>query len=552
MKIREKTNSLRLWRMAAAVLLCGGLAAALIDFRELVPTGLGRWLAGVQVAPAGIAAASGAGVSLVFFAGILMITLLVGRVYCSVLCPLGVLQDVLRRLGRLAKGRRRFLTFARPLRWLRQTMLWLSLLACASGWGALAMSWLDPYSHFGRIASGLVRPALTWANNLVTVPLNALGILAVYHVELPMHGLGALLVPALLLSILVVTSVYRGRLYCNSICPVGTLLGQLSRRAMFRLEFDLSACTKCADCLRSCKAQCIDLKRGEIDFDRCVACYNCLSACDEQGIGYRFKWGRGKKAPERSSPALELAALPVQGDGPQDPSRRALLGIGAGALVLAGGLGSRLQAQDKPAPVGKTTGATAGTVSASRRRVAISPPGSGGIGRFLDRCTACHLCISACPKQVLQPAVFEYGLQGFMRPLMDFTAAYCDYDCRKCLEVCPDGAISLMSVADKQLEKIGEVHFHEELCIVKVKGTDCAACSEHCPTKAVHTVPYGDNLRMPEISQDLCIGCGACEFVCPLKDGKAITVSGLAVHQKAIRGLEKDAPAAKSNSDFPF
>ena len=185
---------------------------------------------------------------------------------------------------------------------------------------------------------------------------------------------------------------------------------------------------------------------------------------------------------------------------------------------------------------------------------AICPPGSEGVDRFLDRCTACHLCVSACPTHVLQPAFLEYGLAGLMKPRLDYSAAFCNFDCQRCAEVCPDGAITLIALADKQVVRIGLAQLNLDNCIVKQKDTDCAACSEHCPTKAVDTIPYKGKLRLPKVTDELCIGCGACEYACPALPKKAITVAGRRRHEKAVRRHEEKAsdPRAGTGGDFPF
>lgn len=532
-------------RIGLAVLMFGGLALALMDFRELAPVQLGHWLAAVQFVPSLVALAGGALASVFLFASLLLLTLLLGRVYCSVLCPLGVFQDIVSRLARLLPRKRKLMPFAKEQRLLRHAFVWGVVALVVAGWGAFGLSVVDPYSHFGRLASLLFRPALTWVNNHLVWLAEALGWHGLYRVDLPQPAAGAFVFPALVLTLVVLMSALRGRLYCNTLCPVGTVLGWAAKRAAFRIGIDKAACTKCANCIRACKAQCIDLKNGEVDFSRCVGCQDCVSVCDEHGIRYRWSWGRRAERP--AAPSSEA---------PADAGRRSFLkgsgtglAVGAGLGFLAGA--SRARAQEGYPSDGDKTAAP---VTASPAMSAgVTPPGSRGVPRFLDRCTACQLCVSACPKHVLQPALFEYGLKGFMKPRLDFTASFCDYDCRACAEACPDGAIELMPIEERQLEQIGLARFYEERCIVKQKGTDCAACSEHCPTKAVETVPYGDNLRLPQVNESLCIGCGACEFACPVQPEKAILVTGLQTHGRAVRSVEQPAAAAKPPAgDFPF
>lgn len=534
-------------RVLVALLVLLGLSAALVDFRGLVPHRLGHVLASTQFVPAAMALGTGALLSGICAVAILGLTLLAGRVYCSALCPLGIFQDVVNRLAVWLGKRRKALPFTKRKTLWRQFFLWSVLISLPLGWVGFALSLIDPYSNYGRLASALFRPLLTVANNAVVGAANAVGITALYRVDLPWAGFGALVFPALFLSLVLLMSGLRGRLYCNTLCPVGTLLGWLSRRAAFRIKIDSSHCTKCASCFKACKAQCIDLRKGEVDFDRCVACYDCISVCDEKGIGYEFSWGKKSVSQEEKNDGEAKAAC--EGAGVRDPGRRALLGRTASALALstclpALGLAEEKKERETPPP---------GHRRGRKHSVGIAPPGAMDVDRFLERCTSCHLCISACPSHVLQPALLEYGLKGFMKPRLDFAAFYCDFDCRRCAEVCPDGAITLLPLEEKQRVQLGHAHFHEERCIVKTNGTDCAACSEHCPTKAVYTVPYGDNLRLPEVKPELCIGCGACEYACPVKPEKAITVRGLHTHGRADKFVEKPASEPKKPAgDFPF
>jgi len=521
-----RRHPLKLLRVVLAVTVFAALGAALADFRDLVPASVGHRLASVQLVPALLGLATGAGgwlaVALLFG-----MSLAVGRVYCSAVCPLGILQDAVARLASLVPLRkRRPVPYARPLTWLRWAFLGVALAGIAAGWAGATLAVLDPYSNFGRIAADLFRPLATLANNSVVGIANAAGIRSLYRVEPAWAAAGALAFPVLMLALVSVLAAWRGRLYCNTVCPVGTALGVLGRFAAFRLAIERDACHKCAACLGACKAQCIDLRAGTIDASRCVGCFNCLGACDRHGIAYRFTWRR-KPAPK---PATE-AATP-------DPARRAFL-VGAAAAVGAAatsGLGAR----------------TSDGAGVAQPGGPISPPGAGDIERFLSRCTACHLCVSACPTHVLQPTVLDYGLAGLFVPHLDYTKAFCNYECNECGRVCPTGAISALALAEKQVAQIGIAGFHKDLCIVFAKGKDCAACAEHCPTKALRTVPYGDNLHLPEVTGELCIGCGACEFACPVQPQKAITVRSLRRHGHARKPVVEKAAAPVTSGDFPF
>jgi ferredoxin len=182
----------------------------------------------------------------------------------------------------------------------------------------------------------------------------------------------------------------------------------------------------------------------------------------------------------------------------------------------------------------------------------VTPPGSIDFNHFTKNCIACYLCVGACPTNVIVPSFFDYGLEGFMQPKLDFHKNFCNFDCVRCTEVCPTGAITKQTKESKQEIQIGVARFIRKSCIVRVDRTDCGACSEHCPTKAVSMVPFGNGLSIPEVDPDLCIGCGACEFACPTKPYKAIYVESNLTHQKARRIEEGTGPREVKMDDFPF
>jgi len=522
------------------------LVAALVDFRGLVDEELSHALASVQFVPAAVSLATGASVTVAALV-ILAATLAFGRVYCSVLCPLGLLQDAFARIAGWLRLKPKLLRYAKAATWVRQTFLWATVAGVAAGWAGLTLALFDPYSIFGRIGSMLFRPVVTLVNNWIVGPANAAGIDALYRVTPQWAAAGALALPAAMLLLVTILSARRGRLYCNTVCPVGTLLGLLSARAAWRLEIDKDRCRKCGDCIRACKAQCIDLRAGTIDHSRCVACYDCMSACGESGIHHRFHWKAAAKPASNTPPTTPKTQPPAtDSSAPQDASRRAFISGTAAALTAASGIGTLLLAQLSTSAADKKSGASGAPVPPSP----ICPPGSGSVARFLDRCTACQLCVSACTTHVLQPAFLEYGFAGIMKPRLDFTHAFCNFECNRCTEVCPDGAILPLALADKKVTRLGVASIDYGKCIVKVHGTDCAACAEHCPTQAVSTVPYGDNLRLPTMHPELCIGCGACEYACPVRPTRAITIQGHAVHSIAEKKVE--APATAPAGDIPF
>ena len=186
-----------------------------------------------------------------------------------------------------------------------------------------------------------------------------------------------------------------------------------------------------------------------------------------------------------------------------------------------------------------------------KRKHPVTPPGSVNVKRFNEHCTACHLCVSKCPSNVLKPALLEYGLAGILQPTMNFEHGFCNYHCTLCTEICPANALEKITEEEKKTLQVGHVHYIKENCVVVTDGTDCGACSEHCPTQAVSMQPYKNGLRIPVIDQDLCVGCGACEYICPVRPYRAIYVTGNPVHKRAHLPEKKEQKKIEVN-DFGF
>jgi len=492
------------------------------------------------------------------FIVVLVVTLLFGRVYCSTVCPLGTLQDIVIRVAdKVRKPRKVKFKPQKPYSWLRYGVLALTVGLFLSG-SVLALSLLDPFSNFGRIAGDLLRPMYVAAHNGYGRLLESFGIYGPFPLHWKAPPLATLVLPALFLLGLIGLSAFKGRMFCNTLCPVGALLGLISRFAMFKIQVPRDACTICAQCSIHCKAGCIRLKTQEVDFSRCVACFNCISVCEARGIGYARSW-RIKRQPSPSvSPGEQGVALPKpvglvkRHPSPPNPhpskdkgvSRRTVLRAGAAALVGLAGLPGSVPTEAKPSN-------RLPSKIVNSRTWPVTPPGAGAIARFNELCTACHLCVSACPNDVLQPTLLDYGLSGLLQPRLDFTTGYCGYECNRCGQICPTGAIRPVELAAKQTIQLGVARFIRENCIVHTDHTACGACDEYCPTKAVHMVPYRDGLTIPHVRPGLCVGCGACEYACPVRPYRAIVVDGLSVHRQARRPVAK--PLEQEALDaFPF
>ena len=513
---------LRTVRVVVSLLLFLPVLFMFIDLTGILPA----WWIGALTAPEFIPgvvrlfSGIGAGVAALLF--VTGLTLTFGRVYCSTICPLGTLQDFFSRLNRRRNSRRRF-RFRRQNYLLHYGLLGITAVLGVGG-SFFLLNIIEPFSNFGRMCGTLLRPLAILLNNGIASLLDAGHVYLLFSAPLRVPSPESVVLACVFAGGLIAASYMRGRLFCNTLCPAGALLGLISRISIFRIVFDRAACKDCGLCEKVCKAECIDSESMRVDFSACVSCFNCIDACPTAGLRYRaFR----RAASDRSSP-------------PFNRRRRTILrgGMGAALMVLPGR--DTLKAV-LPAPTGK-----------SRSKLPISPPGSGGIERFTSRCTACHLCVSACPTQVLSPSLLAYGPGGFLQPRMDYSVSPCTYDCVLCGEVCPSGAILPLAPEAKKLVQIGKARFVKDDCIVITKKTECGACSEHCPTKAVHMVKT-DGLFLPEVNDDICIGCGSCEHPCPSTPNKAIYVESNPVHLIARKPETKKAePQAAPAADFPF
>ncbi len=519
---------LRIYRIVISVVFLILFTLLFLDQRNLLPVWIYSSVLYLQFVPSFLKFLSATTLVAAGFMVVLLLTLLFGRVYCSVLCPLGVLQDVLIRISRWfknKKAKRNQFAFRRSFKILHYSLLAVVILLLLLDI-ITPLGLLDPYSIFGRFMTHLVRPVVIGVNNTFAGWLETISVYSLRPLEFRTVSYVSMGVAAGLITLVILLVVYRGREYCNTVCPVGAVLRLISRYSVFRLRINESLCNNCALCARDCKAGCIDAKNKVLDFERCIGCYNCINSCKAQGVVFVNRYAE-KYQNEFS------------------PGRRKLL---AGSLLaLAAG---KVLAEEESEPEHDHLRG----MRPENKEFPVSPPGSLSLEHFTSRCTACHLCVSVCPKQVLQPSILEYGLRGFLQPRMDYHTSYCNFDCVVCSTVCPNGAILSLTVEEKHQVQVGKAWFIRRNCVVRTERTDCGACSEHCPTKAVQMVPWRNGLLIPEVNQDICIGCGACEFACPTTPYKAIYVDGNAVHRKADLPVndEQEQQPQKPTEDFPF
>ena len=394
----------------------------------------------------------------------------------------------------------------------------------------LPLSVLDPYAISGRFLSTLLKPFVTAGNNQLLSWVGEGRWDALYQVSYSIPAWPVTILAGFMLLGLGLGVWLWGRIYCNSLCPVGAFLSLLSRFSCYKLEFAPAECRHCRQCLNSCKAGCIDAETRHLDFDRCVLCFDCATACKFNGL----RWVRRWRGPRHLDLPLRSPTPTHEETEPRCPDRRSFLAA-AGTLAVGAAVVPVLAAER----------------NAARPVFPIMPPGAGDFNRLASRCVGCQLCVETCPSKVIRPAVLQYGAAGFMLPRLDFHANMCEFDCTACSNACPSGALQPLTVERKHLAQIGRVRYQEKLCVITQEHVDCGACAEHCPTGAVAMKPWQDGLRIPVVDVSTCIGCGCCEHVCPVRPQRAIVVDGLRQQAVALPPPKTKSTAPK-DTGFPF
>lgn len=530
----KRHNYLKGLRVLLAILFFVPILFYFIDFSHAMPSKT-HTLLHLQILPA-ILSYMGWVLVLHF-----LLALLFGRIYCSVICPTGVLQDIINRVYCIGKkknkGVQRF-SYHKPQNLFRYTLLGVTATLGVLGLTGLCML-LDPYSNFGRIASNLFRPVVIIGNNLLAEVLMKMDNYSLYQVTISTVTNSGLIAAVIALAAFIVMVAFRGRLFCNTLCPIGAWLSLISRYSIFRISFDKTACTNCGSCERACKAEAINGKDLRVDSSRCVDCFNCVSSCAKGALKYRYRpfFRKDERGMASAKPDKVLSlkkAAPANG-------RRSFLTTGATITASLPIISTLAEKAENPLNKSKH----------KKKWPPITPPGSINLERFKDKCTACHLCVVQCPSQVLRPAGLEYGFDYLLKPRLAYVNSYCNYECTVCSEVCPTHAITSLTKEEKATTQVGIAKFFIDRCIVKVDETDCGACSEHCPTQAVHMIAYKGTLTIPHVEPDLCIGCGGCESICPVRPMRAIIIKSNKVHQYVEKPKEEEAKKVEVE-DFGF
>lgn len=497
---------LRKIRIILAAVMFIGITWLFLDFTGTAHHLVG-WMPKIQLLEALLAS------SVLIVVALTILTLIFGRMYCSVICPLGIMMDIFGWLGKKAKKNR--YTFSKEVKWLRYPMLVVFLVAHLAGL-AVVVQLLAPYSTFGLIATNLLQPVYQAGNNVLAYFAEQMDSYAFYHSEVWLRSVASLVIAIVMLIVIAVLAWRNGRTWCNTICPVGTLLSLISRFSLLKIHFDTEKCRNCSFCSKNCKAACIDYKTHTVDASRCVVCGNCIESC---------KFGALKYARKTSITSTTSQTSQTSETSPENGGRRAFL-ISSALLTTA----ALAQQKDKIMDGGL---ADIEDKVAPERQTPLTPPGSLSAQNMAQKCTGCQLCISECPNQVLRPSDDWLHL---MQPVMSYERGYCRPECNRCSEVCPAGAIQPIQKEDKASTQLGHAVWIKKNCIPLTDGVECGNCARHCPSGAIEMVPSDpddeESPYVPAVNEARCIGCGACEYLCPARPFSAIYVEGHEVHKE--------------------
>ncbi len=429
-------------------------------------------------------------------------TLLFGRAFCGWVCPFGTLHHAASFAGKPASPERG--VKSPGSRW---KFLTLAFFAGASLFGLQAAGLLDPLSFLIRSLSLSVLPAtnaalrgfLDWGYALPSRTVSdlfdgAYTFLRSHFLSFHPSRYGQAFLFFLLFAGVLALNRYRTRFFCRYVCPLGGLLALLSRLGLLRLSMN-GKCTRCMKCRDACAGGANPHLQGNWSPTECVTCFNCSAVCPEDALSWKFATARGTADRVDARRRSVLAAMSLGA---------------ASAWVL------------------KTTPA-----SAAPGPSLVRPPGSRREDDFLSRCVRCGECMKVCVTGGLQPTLFEAGVEGLWTPLLVSRIGYCEYNCTLCGQVCPTSAIRKLSGDEKRKTVIGLAFVDPSRCIPFAQGTPCIVCEEHCPTpkKAIvfRSQPGkgGVPVQVPVVDTELCIGCGICEYKCPVTDLAGIRVTSV-------------------------
>ncbi|MFH1825188.1 MAG: 4Fe-4S binding protein [Candidatus Firestonebacteria bacterium] len=405
----------------------------------------------------------------------ILLTIILGRFFCGWVCPLGTIfditgvsrniffkKDILKldlyseRLGNI---------FKKSLKY-----YFLVLLLIAAIFSVQLIGFFDPISLLTRTLTISIYPTLKFFRlNFITF---------------------------LIFLLIIGLSIIKTRLWCVSLCPLGALLGVISKFALLKRNVN-KKCVSCKKCQKVCGLETID-EKFKSKKSECNFCLNCSNVCSKEAIEFNFNIPK---------PFIEDEDLNL--------SRRYFITSVMGGIILS--------------PLIKLN-----YNSKSNYDKLLRPPGALPEEEFLDRCVRCGQCLKVCPTNIIQPAFLEVGLESFYSPIMAPRIGYCDYECSLCGQVCPTGAIPNIPLEEKQRKVMGTAVFNKNRCLPWYKNVNCLVCEEHCPipSKAIRfnekeVMDFDGQrklIKFPYVVEYLCLGCGLCEYKCPVSGDAGITV----------------------------
>ena len=455
---------------------------------------------------------------------ILLPVMFFGRFFCGWICPMGTIHHFFGSLKSEKKRGKQGIDANRYKPWQRTKYVILIAVLVAALCGAGLVGWFDPFSLLVRSMGLSVLPAVNYASNSM---LNALehsdgGLLqatgtalhaalaaTILNFKQPHFRQGVYL--GLIFLLLLAANAWVTRFWCRALCPLGALLGVASRWSVLGLHKDAAACDKCNLCLLHCQGGDDPIGAAPWHKAECLMCMNCVDACPHQGLEFRLF---------RKEPEIAGANL---------PRRKMLAGLVAGLAA---------------APLLRANTA----LGKGRDERLIRPPGALEEADFLSRCLRCGECMKVCPNNSLQPALAEGGLEGLWTPVLTPRIGYCEPSCVLCSEVCPTGAIWKLTPKEKgwvvgvgqgdaKAVRLGTAFYDRGRCLPWAMATDCIVCQEWGPVspKAIYLqeaeiVDADGNkkvVKQPHVDPSRCVGCGACEYACPLQEHPAVYVTSI-------------------------
>jgi polyferredoxin len=453
---------------------------------------------------------------------ILIPTMFVGRFFCGWICPLGSIHHFFSSLKSERKRGKQLLESNRYKRWQTTKYYILAATLVAALLGTGVVGWLDPFSFLVRSAGLSILPATNYALQAALTTLEHNRFAFVQTIGSALHFiLGSLLLSfkqpyfrqgiwlGLLFFLVLALNFRVTRFWCRAICPLGALLGIVSRWSVLGLVKNPEACNDCNRCLLRCQGG--DDPIGGVPWRQpeCHLCLNCVDECPEHGLQFKL------------FPAQKTAGANLQ-------RRKVLTGLAAGAALV---------------PLMRSTPGFA----AEKHERLLRPPGSLDEEFFLSRCVRCGECMKVCPNNALQPALTEAGVEGLWTPVLVPRLGYCETSCVLCSQVCPTGAIWEITPKEKGWSvdissaakpvRLGTAFYDRGRCLPWAMATDCIVCEEWCPTspKAVYLRPAEvidaagnvKQVKQPYLDPSRCVGCGACEHACPVQDRPAVYVTSV-------------------------